>query len=292
MTSLMELNPWKFQRLCLLKLALFYIICFGISSDFTPVNGFNLLQSVHDMAKENFNTTIEIAVVVPEYELQRNTCCPINESVCGRPGTQCQCHQEDDDCLCLCPTEQFPIGFNFNINDCCSVNNTYCRHFGDNCACEQDDSGCRCVCPSELGYSVKLAAGIAIVLLIAVTVMLAISLYRRAAQARRRRRSSSRGDSISSELSSSSSPEPPPRYADVYLISSPKTEADSTDFEKLPSYEEALTMQARADPQAQTSLNIKIIGAVNSAVIRLDEENPVGKSFNNETSTEEWTTSL
>lgn len=249
MASLLDITKSKVYRV----LHLTCYACFvymNICGIIAPVTGFNYVH-IGSFLSAKSNNTIEIAVSLPfEIPPGFNECCSSNGSYCNKFGSHCLCQQRDNECRCICPSENvFPGGSHFNFDDCCQSNSTYCsRRYGPDCACQQEDTTCSCVCTPAYDYTVRLAAGIAIILLIAVSVMLAISLYRRAVLSRRQRQRRH-----NSEVSLSTVPDPPPDYADINTISSPCAYT-SSDFEKLPTYEEALTLQKMAQAESKSDL--------------------------------------
>lgn len=237
MAFLLDIAKVKVYRV--LHLTFFVCLVYINSNGITPASGLNFGQ-VRSLLVAESNRSIEIAVAVP-FEMPSGLvdCCLPNSTYCDRFGSHCVCQQRGTECRCICPSENaFPDGFHFNLNGCCPTNNTYCSHHGSDCTCQEDDSTCRCVCTPAYDYTVRLAAGIAIILLIGVSIMLAVSLYRRAVLSRRHR------ESRINEASLTAVPEPPPDYADIYVISTPRSGAAS-DFEKLPTYDEALQRMAQ-----------------------------------------------
>lgn len=69
---------------------------------------------------------------------------------------------------------------------------------------------------------------------------------RRATLSRARRQLST----SQSASETSRAPDPPPNYDDIYFISYPRTNPEAVDFEKLPTYDEALTL-----PSLQNSVS-------------------------------------
>ncbi|GAB6032041.1 hypothetical protein CHUAL_010410 [Chamberlinius hualienensis] len=129
---------------------------------------------------------------------------------------------------------QFNGDNNNLVENVCNANSTYCQIYGPDCKCAEEDGNYHCICPSALDYTLRLAAGIAIILLVGVSIMLAFSLYRRAMIMRRSNRSG-RSDSVCSDSTTDS--DSPPSY-EITIISSQNME--NSDSEKLPTYDEAL----------------------------------------------------